>query len=159
VVVLLNERPHLQPATDELLGEEGVAFALGMQELTDERTDRATQIARRKGLDLFGGERIDRHGAEHTPADKLGHRPFKCRVPVDLAFPVAAQNQQPGFGMMARNVTKQVKAGSVGPMEVIEHEDEPMWSTNAFQEGPNSFIETQTCLLRRQRISNGKLAV
>jgi hypothetical protein len=34
-------------------------------------------------------------------------------------------------------------------MEVIEHEDEPMWSTNAFQEGTNSFIETQTCLLRR----------
>jgi len=48
VVVLLNERPHLQPATDELLGEEGVAFALGVQELTDERTDGATQVASSK---------------------------------------------------------------------------------------------------------------
>ena len=49
----------------------------------------ATKIASRKCLDLFGGERIDRNGGEHTPADKFGHRPFKCRVLVDLAFPVA----------------------------------------------------------------------
>ena len=61
--------------------------------------------------------------------------------------------------MMPRKVTQQIKARRIRPVEVIEHEDEPMGRTDAFQERPHRFIETQTYLLRRERIGNGKLAV
>ena len=46
-------------------------------------------------------------------------------------------------------VTEQIEAGAIGPLEIIKDEDEPMRSADGFQKRANGFIESQACLLRR----------
>ena len=46
-------------------------------------------------------------------------------------------------------VTEQIEAGAIGPLEIIEDEDELMRSADGFQKRANGFIESQACLLRR----------
>jgi hypothetical protein len=80
---------------------------------------------------------------------EFGEGTGECRISVDLAFSICAKYEQMSVRLMVCQVTQQVEARRIRPVEVIEGENKSMGCTYSLQEGADSFIESEACLLRK----------
>ena len=67
----------------------------------------------------------------------------------ELTLSIGTQKKQMSMRLASCQVTDQIKAGTIGPLEIIKDEDEHKRSADGFQKRANGFIKSQACLLRR----------
>src|SRR3989442_2730056 len=60
-------------------------------------------------------------------------------------------------GLMTCDVTEQVEACGICPLQIVKGKDQYMWCTNSREEHPNRFIQPEAGLFRGQRSRHGKL--
>ncbi len=71
----------------------------------------------------------------------------------DLAFAVGAQDQQACIRLGACHVTEQVERGGVGPLQIVEKEQQAVGSSNGSEKHAHSLIEAQARLFGRQWVT------
>src|SRR5947209_1980562 len=142
----------------EFLGKERIAFTLGREERTDRWTERAAKDVKSKSLDVLGREWLDRDGRENALPGEFSETACERSMPIEFAVAVRSHQQHMGMCVAACQVAEQVQARCIGPLQIIEEEDEHMGQTNGLHEGSHRFIETKAGLLRRQKLGSGKLS-
>src|SRR5712692_4247329 len=63
-----------------------------------------------------------------------------------------------GTRLAACQMTHQVQAGCIRPVQIIEKEDKHRGETDRLQEGSDRFIEAKACLLKGKWIGNGEIS-
>jgi hypothetical protein len=153
--VFLDEGSRFDPPVKKFLGKEGVAFTLRVEERTDrwtERTERAERTAEQvkgKCFNLLEGEWLDGDGREYASLGEFSDGVGEGGVAIQFTIAVSAYDEQMGMRLAACQVTQQIQAGCIRPVQIIEKENEHMGEANGLQEGSNRFIEAKACLLRR----------
>src|SRR5260370_22806919 len=116
-----------------------------------------TQFALGQHASLYGREWTDGHGREHALTREFGQGTGKRRMLGHLALSVGTYHEEMGVGLMACNVTEQVEACAVCPLQIVKRQDQCMLCTDSLEEDPNRFVQPEAGLFRGQGSRCGKL--
>jgi hypothetical protein len=129
-----------------------------MEELGQGRVDVGSELTGCQLIYLFYRERSDPERGQNALAGQLRYRPLQSRIVSGLAFSIRTEDQESSGWLMAGSTAEQVKRGRVGPVQVVQDQNQRCPSGNRRQEICHCLEEAQPCLLHRQRVAGGPLA-
>ncbi len=109
---------------DELLGEERVALRAAGDRLEERGRDRLAPDRPHEPGYLGPVEPIQLDATGAPASLELGEHGQERMPPVELVGPVRRQQQRPPMAEPPRQVGEELESGLVGPVDVLEHDDE-----------------------------------
>src|SRR5205823_3537223 len=119
--------------------------------------DGPAQFAFSQRAGLYGRKWTNGHGREHALTREFGEGTGKCGMEEHLALSVGTHHEEMGVGLMTCNMTEQVKACGVCPLQIVKDQDQCVWCTNSLKEHSDRFIQPEAGLFRGQGSRCGKL--
>src|SRR6266487_1721210 len=130
---------------------------MSMQQGAHSWLESPTQFALGQHASLDGRKWTDSHGREHALTREFGAGTGKRAIVGHFTFSVGTHHEKMCVGLMACNMTEQVEACGVCPLQIVKGKDQCMWCTKSLEEHPNRFIQPEAGLFRGQGSRRGKL--
>ncbi len=130
----MAQMPFFHQVAHDLLHEQGVTLRLAVDGLGQRARHLGAGDRHQHPLHLRRAQTPQQHTAKLGPTPELGQRRRQGVAAVDLDVAVGADDQQPRTGEIAGEVLQQVERALVGPVQVLQHQQQGLHGGGVAQE-------------------------